>query len=135
MYSLGVRNILERVMHYQDYYKIPTISHDATAEEIKKSFRKLARKYHPDVFHEKDAESRMKEINEAFAVLTDPEKRAAYMATLARPPELIGQGGCADVFCNWRQSKFNEVNNLRWQNESFNPSLTLTIKQLLKSCN
>jgi curved DNA-binding protein len=53
MYSLWVRNILERFMQYQDYYKIPAISRDATAEEIKKSFRKLARKYHPDVSHEK----------------------------------------------------------------------------------
>lgn len=60
-------------MHYQDYYKIPAVSRDATAEEIKKSFRKLARKYHPDVPHEKDAEGRMKEINEAYAVLSDPE--------------------------------------------------------------
>ena len=41
-------------MQYQDYYKIPAISRDATAEEIKKSFRKLARKYYPDVSHEKD---------------------------------------------------------------------------------
>ena len=51
---------------------------DATAEEIKKSFRKLARKYHPDVSKEKDAEQRMKEINEAYTVLSDPERRAAY---------------------------------------------------------
>lgn len=60
------------------------ISRDATAEEIKKSFRKLARKYHPDVSHEKDAEGRMKENNETYAVLSDPEKRAAY--------DRIGQG-------------------------------------------
>ena len=49
-------------MQYQNYYKIPAISRDATAEEIKKSFRKLARKYHPDVSHKKNAEGRMKEI-------------------------------------------------------------------------
>jgi DnaJ-class molecular chaperone len=51
---------------------------EATAEEIKKAFRKLARKYHPDVSKEPDAEARMKELNEANAVLSDPEKRAAY---------------------------------------------------------
>ncbi|RFC37047.1 MAG: DnaJ domain-containing protein [Candidatus Nitrotoga sp. SPKER] len=55
-----------------------------TAEEIKKSFRKLARKYHQDVSHVKDAEGRMKEINDAYAVLSDPEKFAAY--------DRIGQG-------------------------------------------
>lgn len=65
-------------MQYQGYYKILAVSRDAIAEEIKSSFRKLARKYHPDVSHEKDAEGRMKEINEAYAVLSDPEKRAAY---------------------------------------------------------
>ncbi len=71
-------------MHYQDYYKTLGVSRDATAEEIKKSFRKLARKYHPDVSHEKDAEEHMKEVNEAYTVLSDPEKRAAY--------DRIGQG-------------------------------------------
>ncbi|MDH5577091.1 MAG: DnaJ domain-containing protein, partial [Betaproteobacteria bacterium] len=51
---------------------------DAPADEIRKAFRKLARKYHPDVSKEPDAEARMKEVNEAYAVLSDPEKRAAY---------------------------------------------------------
>jgi curved DNA-binding protein len=83
-YSLGVKNILERFMHYQDYCKIPAISSDATAEEIRKSFHKLARKYYPDVSHEKDAEGRMKGNNEAYAALSDPEKFAAY--------DRVGQG-------------------------------------------
>lgn len=65
-------------MQYRDYYKILGVSREATAEEIRKAFRKLARKYHPDVSKEPDAENRMKEINEAYAVLSDPEKRAAY---------------------------------------------------------
>jgi len=54
------------------------VARDATAEEIKKAFRRLARKYHPDVSKEANAEARMKEVNEAHAVLSDPEKRAAY---------------------------------------------------------
>ena len=65
-------------MQFKDYYKTLGVARDASAEEVKKAFRKLARKYHPDVSKEKDAEARMKEINEANAVLSDPEKRAAY---------------------------------------------------------
>lgn len=65
-------------MQFKDYYEILGVPRDATAEDIKKAFRKLARKYHPDVSKEKDAEARMKDVNEAYAVLSDPEKRAAY---------------------------------------------------------
>ncbi len=65
-------------MQYKDYYQTLGVTRDATAEDIKKAYRKLARKYHPDVSHEKDAEVRMKEINEANTVLSDTEKRAAY---------------------------------------------------------
>lgn len=65
-------------MEFKDYYKTLSVSRDATADEIKKAFRRLARKYHPDVSKEADAEHNMKEINEAYAVLSDPEKRAAY---------------------------------------------------------
>lgn len=65
-------------MDFKDYYQILGVDRDASAEDVKKAFRKLARKYHPDVSKEPDAEERMKELNEAFAVLSDPEKRAAY---------------------------------------------------------
>lgn len=65
-------------MQFKDYYEILGVPRNATAEEVKKAFRKLARKYHPDVSREGDAEARMKEVNEANAVLSDPEKRAAY---------------------------------------------------------
>lgn len=65
-------------MEFKDYYQVLGVERDANAEDIKKAFRRLARKYHPDVSKEADAEARMKELNEAFAVLSDPEKRAAY---------------------------------------------------------
>jgi len=65
-------------VEYKDYYKIMGITKDAPQNEIKRAYRKLARKYHPDVSKEKDAEERFKEIGEAYEVLKDPEKRAAY---------------------------------------------------------
>jgi curved DNA-binding protein len=65
-------------MEYRDYYQILGVARTATAEDIKKSYRRLARKYHPDVSKEKDAEQKFKEVQEAYEVLKDPEKRAAY---------------------------------------------------------
>ena len=67
-------------MEFKDYYETLGVPRDASADQIKKAFRKLARKYHPDVSKEPNAELRMKQINEANAVLSDPEKRAAYDA-------------------------------------------------------
>ena len=65
-------------MNFKDYYKIMGVERDAGQDDIKRAYRKLARKYHPDVSKEENAEARFKEIGEAYEVLKDPEKRAAY---------------------------------------------------------
>ncbi|MGO9993330.1 MAG: DnaJ C-terminal domain-containing protein [Steroidobacteraceae bacterium] len=71
-------------MEFKDYYKVMGVARDATEAQIKQAYRKLARKYHPDVSKEKDAEARFKELGEAYEVLKSPEKRAAY--------DQLGQG-------------------------------------------
>ena len=73
-------------MKYKDYYAALEVPRDADADAIKKSYRKLARKYHPDVSKEAGAEERFKEVNEAYDTLKDPEKRAAYDALGQRRP-------------------------------------------------
>jgi curved DNA-binding protein len=67
-------------MKYQDYYEILGVKRDASQEEIKKAYKKLARKYHPDINKESGAEEKFKALNEANEVLEDPEKRKKYDA-------------------------------------------------------
>lgn len=108
-------------MEYKDYYKVLGVDRKATQADIKKAYRRLARKYHPDVSKEPDAETRFKEVSEAYEVLHDPEKRAAYdqlgsgwrQGQDFRPPPGwqwsgdFGQGGAADsAFSDFFESLF-----------------------------
>jgi len=87
-------------MQFKDYYDVMGVARGASQDEIKRAYRKLARKYHPDVSKEKDAEEKFKELQEAYEVLKDPEKRAAYDQLGAnfrqgqefRPPPDWGKG-------------------------------------------
>ena len=65
-------------MDFKDYYKVMGVDEQASPTEIKQTYRKLARKFHPDVSKEPDAEAQFKDIGEAYAVLSDAEKRAEY---------------------------------------------------------
>jgi curved DNA-binding protein len=65
-------------MQYRDYYEILGVTRGADADEVKRAYRKLARKFHPDVSKEKNAEEKFKEVQEAYEVLRDSDKRAAY---------------------------------------------------------
>lgn len=94
---IKVMGAFDMAVEFKDYYKTLGVSREATADDIRKSFRKLAREYHPDVAKDKaSAEEKFKEINEAYEVLGDPEKRKKYDTLGAnwnrQPPPGFDQG-------------------------------------------
>lgn len=91
-------------MEFKDYYKILGVRRDADHETIRKAYLRLARKYHPDVNKSPEAEEKFKEINEAYEVLRDPEKRAKYDrfgADWERYQQAAGAQGGATDFAEW----------------------------------
>jgi len=88
-------------MAKRDYYEILGVSRSASADDIRASYRKLARKYHPDVNKAKDAEQKFREATEAYEVLSDPEKRKMYdQFGHAGPQAAGGMGGPGRVYTN-----------------------------------
>jgi len=86
-------------MSKRDYYEVLGLDKSASADDIKKAYRKLAKKYHPDVSTEKDAESKFKEIQEAYEVLSDPQKKSQYDQFGHEAPGAgFGQGGFGGGF-------------------------------------
>ena len=119
-------------MEFKDYYDIMGVARDASADDIKRAYRRLARKFHPDVSKEPDAEARFKAVGEAYEVLRDPEKRAAYDQLGSRwregqefkpPPDWdfefdagragrsahAGQAGDAGAFSDFFESLFGQA--------------------------
>lgn len=95
----------EESMARRDYYEILGVPRNASSEDLKSSFRKLARNYHPDVNKAPDAEEKFKEINEAYAVLSDNEKRGAY--------DRYGHDGLNSMggFPDWTTVDFSDIFN------------------------
>jgi len=142
-------------MKFRDYYEILGVGRDADADEIKRAYRRLARKYHPDVSKETDAEARFKEMKEAYEVLKDPEKRKAYdefgenwkAGQEFRPPpgwseshgfetrDFSGGGEFSDFFDSLfgagrrgRGSFGGGFGDLRMQGEDVNANITIPIE-------
>ncbi len=98
----------------RDFYDVLGVARDADPEEIRRAYRKLARKYHPDVNRSEGAEERFKEISEAYEVLSDPDKRSRYdrlganwrQAAEGAPRATAASGArAASATCAWTSAK------------------------------
>lgn len=140
-------------MNDKDYYAILGVKEDASADEIRKAFQSKARKLHPDVNKEPDAEERFKEVSEAYAVLSDPDKRKRYDAMRSGAPFSGGYGssgapqGGYDPFAGYGQNPygwgpFGAGASRRRASRSYNPragadvvyELTVDAEKAAKGC-
>ena len=129
-------------MEYKDYYQILGVPRDVSEDELKKAYRKLARKYHPDVSKELNAEAKFKELGEAYEALKDPKKRAQYdqfgsnykNGQSFTPPPGWGQNGGQGNFSNFFENMFGGNtggggrNNFSAQGKDVNTKITISLE-------
>jgi molecular chaperone DnaJ len=124
----------------RDYYEVLGVVHDASDEDIRKAFRRLAFQYHPDRNHEADAEDRFKELNEAYQCLCDPGKRRTYdlygqQGTEGANLGDFGFGGLGEIFETFFGGAFGESRaNAPAQGESFRLRATITFEEAASGC-
>ncbi|HEY8445224.1 MAG TPA: DnaJ domain-containing protein, partial [Bacilli bacterium] len=126
-------------MAKRDYYEVLGVSRDATEDEIKKAYRTLAKKYHPDVSKEPDAEEKFKEVQEAYEVLSDPQKREQYNQFGHEGPNLGsgfggfdfggGFGGFEDIFSSFFGGSRSSTRTGAVRGKSLKTSITLTFEE------
>jgi molecular chaperone DnaJ len=126
----------------RDYYEVLGIAREATDEEIKKAFRKLAFKHHPDHNHDDGADERFKEINEAYEVLSDADKRAAYDrfghggadGFFGRDFENFGFGGFGDIFDAFFGGATTATRRTQRRGADLHFGLTITFEEAAFGC-
>jgi len=126
----------------RDYYEVLEVERSASQEEIRRAYRRLARNYHPDVNKSPEAEARFKEINEAYQVLSDPEKRAAYdrfghAGPLGPLDTDFGFGGFSDIFEDFFSSfgfRRERARQVPTRGEDLRLDLTISLEEAAFGC-